>query len=740
MESQLLDDSWCVVVVVTPENADRLSPTLESVRANSLGVAISILATDSPTVRAVLAECELPVEYRLPPTMGQQNQWVTICGHHSFAARRSIFVFAGTVVPQHWDARLVAAAQCARDAVAVAPLCARHPVYSVFSDAAHKPGLQVDAVDQWLNDYIDGIEFEVPVMSGSCTLLQGDFWQSQLCRVDSDRSLLEALRNHGKSLVATDRVYVDDSNTPYDNDISFLPEAYQSAYLMRHPLQRTRHALTELSKRSEQPGTQVRCLPVRLHVGHSWGGGLGRWMEDFIAADTSHNHLVLRSVGDLTAFGQTIGLYRSMEMGFPVRSWTLSEPVTSMSLGSYEYRCIIDELISEYSVESLVISSLIGHSLDLLRSPLPTTVVLHDFFPFCPALYATFGSPCRSCTDREMRTCSRDNPLHSFFRWEKDDYWLAARSPFIELLMQEDITLVVPSHSVRERYRTLEPRLKEKPIHVIPHGLNETFAASLVQAPVPREPDERLRLVVLGRLTAEKGLDILASILGEISAYADVLLLGVGESGAQFESMPGVAVIESFNRDDLGELLRESKPDLGLLLSVVPETFSYTLSELWAAGIPVLATRLGAFVDRVEEGDNGWLVEPEATAVLEQLGVLRDQRNLLLLARQRLLQRPVRTSGEMFEAYAALESSPELIPLNRYKRARRSYGNPYALKGADKQGEALHINHQLPYRKVLADFLDYTGRKVAQTPRLPSWIRGGISRLLCNLAGRCASK
>ena len=46
---------------------------------------------------------------------------------------------------------------------------------------------------------------------------------------------------------------------------------------------------------------------------------------------------------------------------------------------------------------------------------------------------------------------------------------------------------------------------------------------------------------------------------------------------------------------------------LAMSVSIVPETFSYTLSELWAAGIPVLATRLGAFGDRIVDGENGWL-------------------------------------------------------------------------------------------------------------------------------------
>ncbi len=67
-------------------------------------------------------------------------------------------------------------------------------------------------------------------------------------------------------------------------------------------------------------------------------------------------------------------------------------------------------------------------------------------------------------------------------------------------------------------------------------------------------------------------------------------------------------------------------PHMGLLLSIVPETFSYTLSEMWAAGIPVLATRLGAFGDRIRDGQNGWLEPIDAASILARLKEIDNDR------------------------------------------------------------------------------------------------------------------
>ena len=41
--------------------------------------------------------------------------------------------------------------------------------------------------------------------------------------------------------------------------------------------------------------------------------------------------------------------------------------------------------------------------------------------------------------------------------------------------------------------------------------------------------------------------------------------------------------------------------------SAGPETFSFTLSESWAAGLPVIVPPFGALAERVAESSAGWL-------------------------------------------------------------------------------------------------------------------------------------
>lgn len=412
--------------------------------------------------------------------------------------------------------------------------------------------------------------------------------------------------------------------------------------------------------------------PAVLHVAHSWGGGVERWVRDFALADERGWNLVLRSRTWRNDAGVRIELLDVLADGEPLLAWDLEVPIGMTAIGHDAYRELLAAVTRDFRVEMLIVSSLIGHSLDALDTGLPTAVVLHDLYPYCPALFGWFGKACTTCHGGELKRCVRENPLNVFWHRAEAAEWEAFRDAYAARLAAENVHIVAPSRTVHERYATLFPALSAKPWSHVPHGL----------AVVPPRGDgaadldslaagsRRMRILVPGRLSLHKGLHLLRELLPELRQFAEVLLLGSGDFGLPLGMQDNVQVIADYAPGELPVRVAEFAPDCALLLSVLPETFSYTLSEMSALGVPVVATRIGAFAERIEDGANGFLVAPEAPAIVECLRSLAADAARLERVARVLRGMPVRTAARMVADYR------DLLARGARAAAQAAHGHP----------------------------------------------------------------
>lgn len=393
--------------------------------------------------------------------------------------------------------------------------------------------------------------------------------------------------------------------------------------------------------------------PVQLHVSHSWGGGTDRWIADYCHSDTQRRNLLLRSCSHRNAAGFRLELVEPAIGNIPLQSWDLNLPIRASSPSHPEYAAIIEAVLQDFEIGSLIVSSLIGHSMEALSSGLPTVVVLHDLFPFCPALFACYDGACTECSGNRLRDCLHHNPLNVFWHNTVDADWQALRTAYAQAISQPTIRLVAPTRSIHDRWRILQPELASLPWTCIGHGI--PLPAPL---PAPARGRPRPRLVVPGRLAPHKGLDLIRASLAELSRNADILLLGSGDFGRPFTNMAGVRVIEHYAHADLPRLLGDFAPDLALLVSILPESFSYTLSEMSAFGIPVAATAIGAFAERIEDGVSGLLFTPDAPALIRCVRSALASDSLLASLRQHLASHPGRSLADMVADYNTLLPAP----------------------------------------------------------------------------------
>lgn len=364
------------------------------------------------------------------------------------------------------------------------------------------------------------------------------------------------------------------------------------------------------------PGVEER--PTQLHLLHGWGGGAQKWVSDYVRADETRINLVLRSEGNPISkdHGQWLVLYADPKGGSPVRRWPLSPAIDCVSLGHTSYRAILGGLLGALAIDGLVVSSLIGHSLEALQLDIPTAVVLHDYFPAWPRLDIWFGENDRF-DDAARHEAVSHLPDNFEFKPHSPDYWQSLTRSYVANLAGK--TLIAPSRSVKSNLQTLAPDLDTSQIQIIPHGIEKLSPLEYA----PPGPHERMRVLVLGTISPHKGAALLESALSSLTAHADIYLLGAGRGGSAFTEHAHVHVVHHYNPEELESKVRAIDPHLGLLLSTVSETFSYTLLELTALGLPVVATPAGNMADVIEATQFGVLCEPDPDSVVRTLDELR---------------------------------------------------------------------------------------------------------------------
>jgi glycosyltransferase involved in cell wall biosynthesis len=164
-------------------------------------------------------------------------------------------------------------------------------------------------------------------------------------------------------------------------------------------------------------------------------------------------------------------------------------------------------------------------------------------------------------------------------------------------------------------------RVPEAKITLIRQGLCHEPPARATTPALVETPDRSLRLVFLGRLDPTKGLDVLIAAIGadpELKVTLDVygVLQGDGQDAYQQK-------LQALIRADPRVVLKAPIPadqvvtTLGAYdLLVVPsqglETGPMVVLEAFAAGVPVLGSRLGGIAELVSDGVDGLLVEADS--------------------------------------------------------------------------------------------------------------------------------
>lgn len=142
----------------------------------------------------------------------------------------------------------------------------------------------------------------------------------------------------------------------------------------------------------------------------------------------------------------------------------------------------------------------------------------------------------------------------------------------------------------------------------------------------------------LGRLSPEKGLDTLITAWDRLERAVPLMIVGSGPMQAEVETLAErhghVRYLGWVGQPELGDVIRRAS--LLVLPSLNYEGFPKVIVEAYAAGLPIVASRLGAMQHAVAEGRTGRLFKAgDADELAQQvLALLSETEPLASMRRQ----------------------------------------------------------------------------------------------------------
>jgi glycosyltransferase involved in cell wall biosynthesis len=305
-----------------------------------------------------------------------------------------------------------------------------------------------------------------------------------------------------------------------------------------------------------------------VHITAAEGGGADRYIRD-LAATTAATHWIWHAGADIVEDVSGGGFYPAGDMA-TMQRWSAEAGIGLAHLhgvGDHCRRCLA--------------ALQVGRDANVL----PYLVTLHDVAFVWPD---AFSADVFSTVDPQ---------------------WITGLRPVFE----QASAVVAPSAYIADlllaHYRVgsirIEPGLRTPAVTADAGAAKPAFAPS---AGYSRRPGAKV-IAVIGALGPHKGSLLLEPIATGLASEAAMLVV-IGYTDTQLERGMDASgqyyVHGPYEDTDLPALLDGYGVDAVLFPNRLPESFSYTLSEVWAAGLPVIVPDAGALGERVARRGGGW--------------------------------------------------------------------------------------------------------------------------------------
>ena len=240
--------------------------------------------------------------------------------------------------------------------------------------------------------------------------------------------------------------------------------------------------------------------------------------------------------------------------------------------------------------------------------------------------------------------------------------YVAERRQYLNYLFSLLNFVIVPSLYVKDICLSLYDGLSEDRCVVVENGVDKGLLKGSTKGS-KSSPDGMLNLAFLGNFLHYKGNKAFLEIVKHYKNSDSVFFSIVGNifDPSLIPSYRNLNPIGGYTRDNVVDAIHKASPDIILLLSNWPETFSYTLSEAIASATPVITTDGGALRERVARHGVGFLVPVESPVprTIEIIEGIRANPEVIEYLNDKVWEarKKLKTVDEMVEENFAIYSS-----------------------------------------------------------------------------------
>ena len=264
-----------------------------------------------------------------------------------------------------------------------------------------------------------------------------------------------------------------------------------------------------------------------------------------------------------------------------------------------EYKKMLEDIIVSLGIDIIHIHHMIGHYFDVIdvakKYQVYSVITLHDFYSLCPTINLLYCGE-KFCMDLENKDCKKCLLLTKKINHDIISDWQKDWNRFLKKFDK----IIVPSMDTKMRILKFYPDIS---IEDIEHGIE------LEKNEYSPILEDTFNIAFVGVMSHHKGGSILVNLLKKhVNKKIKFHVFGKSEFKYLTKNRSNYIFHDRYNREDLSKLLSDNHIHLICFFQIWPETYSYTLNEAVASGIPVLSFDIGAGAERVKKYHLGWTI------------------------------------------------------------------------------------------------------------------------------------